>query len=120
MTSISLLARTAMVFGGWPSSQRKRLGSANQTWPVAVSGCVKDFKARVWMKSADQVWMLVCEPSQEARGELVSAAGAVKAQAPTMRNEAPSTKHQAPEKHQAPSFKIRVASTGWLGRRPFG
>jgi len=48
MQKISIpLARTAMVFGGWPSSQRKRLGSANQTWPVAVSGWAKDLNARV-------------------------------------------------------------------------
>src|SRR5437016_6532527 len=56
-----------MVCGGAPSSQRKRFGAANQTWPVAVSGCVNDFSVRVWMTSADQVWMLVCELSHAVR-----------------------------------------------------
>src|SRR5436853_7800074 len=47
MASNALGARTAMVWAGWPSSQRKRLGSAYQTWPVAVNGWVRDFNARV-------------------------------------------------------------------------
>src|SRR6266536_6549245 len=64
-----------MVWGGLPSSQRKRFGAANQTRPVAVSGCAKDFKARVWMTSADQVWMLVCELSQAPRSEGAPQAG---------------------------------------------
>src|SRR5205807_2115647 len=76
MTSISLAARTAMVCAGRPNSQRKRLGSANQTWPVEVRGWASDLKARVWMQSADQVWMLVWALSQEATSEFVPAAGA--------------------------------------------
>src|SRR6266568_2029687 len=64
-----------MVCGGSPSSQRKRFGAANQTRPVAVSGCARDFKARVWMTSADQVWIWVCELSQAPRTELAPQAG---------------------------------------------
>src|ERR1051325_972743 len=83
MTSNSLVARTAMVCGGWPSSQWKRLGSANQTWPVALNGWVSDLSVRVWMKSADQVRMFACAANQAASGDLVSAAGATGLTPPT-------------------------------------
>src|ERR1051326_8801038 len=66
-----------MVWGGSPSSQRKRSGAANQTRPVAVRGWASDFRDRVWMTWADQVRMLVCAASQEVRAE--SGAGADRA-----------------------------------------
>src|SRR5262245_53992381 len=64
-----------MVCAGLPSSQRNRFGAANQTRPVAVRGCASDFKARVWITSADQVWRLVWELSQAPRSELAPRAG---------------------------------------------
>src|SRR6266487_3238788 len=74
MTSISSAWRRAMVRAGEPSSQRKRLGAANQTWPVATNGCVSVRKVRVWTKSAVQVCRFVWEESQPLRTALVSAA----------------------------------------------
>src|ERR1043165_3916389 len=77
MTNISSAWRRAMVWAGEPSSQRKRLGVANQTWPVAVNGCVSVRKVRVWTKSADHVCRLVWAESQLLSTAFVLAAKTV-------------------------------------------
>src|ERR1043165_7782449 len=71
MTNISSLLRNAIVCGGFPSSQRKLFGFANQTCPDEVSGCVSDLNVRVCVKSADHVWMFVCAANHETREEFV-------------------------------------------------
>src|SRR3954447_11150600 len=74
--SKSFGARTAMVWAGLPSSQRNRVGAANQTCPVAVNGWASDFSARVCVKSADQVWILVWASSQRVKSGPISTATA--------------------------------------------
>src|SRR5262245_9536202 len=85
-----------MVCAGEPSSQRKRFGMANQTRPVATSGCVSVLSVRVCVKSADQVCRFVCAASQPLRTVLVSAALLAKEQAPNAKLEK-NCKHQRPK-----------------------
>src|SRR5438445_13301156 len=104
-----------MVCGGLANSQRKRLGAANQTRPVAVSGCANDFKVRVWMTSADQVWILVCELSQAPRTELAPQAGGC--QPKTLRNTHRKLNDQwrmTSEIRSSNVEKLRVAPAGFV------
>ncbi len=74
MTNNWSLVRRAIVWAGVPSSHRNRLGVANHTRPVAVSGWVRVLKVRVWTKSACQVCRFAWAASQAFKMALVSAA----------------------------------------------
>src|ERR1035437_1081688 len=83
-----------MVCGGWPSSQRKRL-VATQTLPVEINGWARTLSERVCVKSADQLWRLVCTANHWPKSPSSLGASAAWERGAARENKRPSKRHNA-------------------------
>src|SRR5690349_9708425 len=103
-----------MVLAGRPNSQRNLFGTAKEMWPVMTSGCVSVFRERVCVKSADQVWKLVCEANQPLSTALVSAARATKLQVPSSKQQR-ITKRQTLSPFRCTSTLLEIEIWSFIG-----